>query len=367
LALVSVQMAFVGSLDGADDNDEDIRLVILFTLGILAVRFAPSEPPVDQVPDREGKLTFHGPDYQLRAPRDQVALVSVTPHGSQRVDLSVDRREFGSPDAPGPPRIVCTSGGSCGDSCAGTENVPPPICYDLENGWYRVMVAPISEGWGGREWLIPPRNAGPGFRCGDDGHSGLEFCWDRARFTPSWPIANVHDVPYEAIRQSAAATWVSIARDADGLPTFHADCPGRVVCSRFIEKAGARIELDFPFAELDNWQRLETGLRGFADRLILPSPSQKWRHYSAKSQHGTFIISQGRSGRFATGRARSIGTLRAPSAAASHRPQGQFGAQATAQKDQAQAASRHARQNTSLPRRSGCPKIASPLAQMHHP
>jgi hypothetical protein len=249
-------------------------IVILVTLGVLAVRFAPSEPPVDQVPDREGKLTFHGPDYQLRAPRDQVALVSGTPHGSQRVDLSVDRREFGSPDAPGPPRIVCTSGGSCSDSCAGTENVPPPICYDLENGWYRVMVAPISEGWGGREWLIPPRNAGPGFRCGDDGHSGLEFCWDRARYTPSWPIANVHDVPYEAIRQSAAATWVSIARDADGLPTFYAICAGHHFCWRFIEKAGARVRLDFPFAELDNWQRLDAGLRGFADRLIVPSPSK---------------------------------------------------------------------------------------------
>jgi hypothetical protein len=202
-------------------------IVILVTLGILAFRFAPSEPPVDQVPDREGNLTFHGPDYQLRVPRDQVAVVM-----SQTVELSVDRREFGSPDAPGPPRIVCTSGGSCIDRCAGTENVPPPPCYDLENGWYRVLVGPISQTWGLREWSTPPRDAGPGFSCGDDGHFGLEYCWDPARYTPSWPVANVHDVPYDAIRQS---------------------------------------RIDFAFTELDHWQRLEAGLRGFADRLIVPS------------------------------------------------------------------------------------------------
>jgi hypothetical protein len=80
--------------------------------------------------------------------------------------------------------------------------------------------------------------------------------------------------PYEAIRQSAALTWVSIARDANGLPTFYANCAGREFCWRFIDKAGARVELDFAFAELDNWQRLEAGLRGFADRLIVPSPGK---------------------------------------------------------------------------------------------
>jgi hypothetical protein len=249
-------------------------IVILVTLGILAFRFALSEPPVDQVPDREGKLTFHGPDYQLRAPRDQVAIVNGNPDGSQTVELSVDRREFGSPDAPGPPRIVCTVGRSCSDYCMATKDAPFPPCPDLVNGWYRMTVRPISQTLGFREWLIPPRDAGPGFRCGDDGHSGLEFCWDPARYTPNWSVANVHDVPYEAIRQSAAVTWVSIARDADGLPTFYAICAARVFCWRFIEKAGALVRLDFPFAELDNWQRLETGLRGFADRLILPSPSK---------------------------------------------------------------------------------------------
>jgi hypothetical protein len=152
--------------------------------------------------------------------------------------------------------------------------MPLPPCPDIVNGWYRVTVGPISQTWGLREWLIPPRDAGPGFSCGDDGHSGLEFCWDPARYTPSWSVANVYDVPYEAIRQSAAATWVSIARDADGLPTFYAICAARVFCWRFIEKAGARVRLDFPFAELDNWQRLEAGLRGFLDRLIVPSPSK---------------------------------------------------------------------------------------------
>ncbi len=249
-------------------------IVILFTLGILAVRFAPTEPPVDQVPDREGKLTFHGPDYQLRAPRDQVAVVSRNPDGSQTVELSVDRREFGSPDKSGPRRIVCTPGGSCIDYCAPAEVARERPCADIVDGWYRVTVGPISQKWGLREWSIPPRDAGPGFRCGDDGHSGLEYCWDPVRYTPTWPVANVHDVPYDAIRQSAGSTWVSIARDADGLPTFYAMCAGRVFCSRFIDKAGARVELDFAFAELHNWQRLEAGLRGFADRLIVPSPGK---------------------------------------------------------------------------------------------
>jgi hypothetical protein len=222
------------------------------------------------VPDREGKLTFHGPDYQLRVPRDQVAVVIRNPDGSQTVGLSVDRREFGSPDAPGPPPIVCTFGGSCINYCAPTEVVPLRPC--TEDGWYRVTVRPISEKTDLREWLIPPRDAGPGFSCGDDGHPGLEFCWDPARYTPNWPVANVHHVPYGAIRQSAGFTWVSIAREADGLPTFYTHCAGRASCSRVIDKAGARIRLDFPFAELDNWQRLEAGLHGFADRLILPSP-----------------------------------------------------------------------------------------------
>ena len=132
-------------------------IIVLVTLGILSFRFAPSESPVDQAPDREGNLTFHGPDYQLRVPRDQVAVMM-----SQTVELSVDRREFGSPDAPGPPRIVCTSGGSCIDYCAPAEVARERPCADIRDGWYRVTVGPISQKWGLREWSIPPRDAGAG-------------------------------------------------------------------------------------------------------------------------------------------------------------------------------------------------------------
>jgi hypothetical protein len=66
-------------------------------------------------------------------------------------------------------------------------------------------------------------------------------------------------------------------------------------------------------------------------------------------------------------RSRLIVRLRAPLAAAIHQPLEQSGVQAAAQKDLVQVASRDARQNTSHPRHSACPKSATPLAQMHRP
>jgi hypothetical protein len=66
-------------------------------------------------------------------------------------------------------------------------------------------------------------------------------------------------------------------------------------------------------------------------------------------------------------RSRLIARLRAPLAAAIHQPLEQSGIQAAAQKDLVQVASRDARQNTSHPRHSACPKSATPLVQMHRP
>jgi hypothetical protein len=173
-------------------------VIIGLTICVVVVRLAVIEMPVALEPDREGKVTFHGPNYQLRVPRQLVALVMRAPDGTDIVELSVDGREFGSSDAPGPRRIWCTPDWACADYCAPTPENQTPGCPDVTNGWYRVMIIPGFLRWGRRESAFPQPNAGPGFNCGNDGHPELEFCWDPARFTPSWPVANVHDVPYTA-------------------------------------------------------------------------------------------------------------------------------------------------------------------------
>jgi hypothetical protein len=68
---------------------------------------------------------------------------------------------------------------------------------------------------------------------------------------------------------SAATAWVSVTRDPDGLPLFYTTCNSDS-CKRFIETAGATIEIEFPFSSLKNWQRIEAGLHEFAKRLIEP-------------------------------------------------------------------------------------------------
>lgn len=243
-------------------------IIIGLTVAILAHRFAFTDIPVDPQPDRDGKVTFRGPNYQFRVPREQFVTIIRNPDHNDIVELSVDRREFGSPDTPGPPRISCTPDWTCTDYCASTKETIPP-CPDIATGWYRVTIIPASLNWENREWRYPPQNAGPGFSCGDDGHRGLEFCWDPARYTPTQPVTNVHDVPYAAIRQSAAMTWVSITRDAEGLPLFYTHC-GFQSCWRFIEHAGATVRLDFAFSELNDWQRIEARLHAFAEDLIKP-------------------------------------------------------------------------------------------------
>jgi hypothetical protein len=247
-------------------------IVIGLTIGILALRVSFNDIPIDPQPDREGKVTFRGPNYEFRVPREQFANVIRNPDHKDIVELSVDRREFGSPNAPGPRRISCTPGWTCTDYCAPTSETKLPPCPDIMNGWYRVTVIPASLNWGRAEWPHLPANAGPGFSCGDDGHPGLEFCWDPARYTPTRPVTDVHEVPYSAIRQSAGMTWVSIARDADGLPSFYTSCNFQS-CWRFIEHAGATVRLDFAFSELSNWQRIEARLHSFAEHLIKPAPN----------------------------------------------------------------------------------------------
>ena len=193
------------------------------------------------------------------------------PDGTDIVELSVDGREFGSSDAPGPRRISCTPDWACADYCAPTLENQTPGCPDVTNGWYRVRIIPGFLKWGRRESSFSPLpNAGPGFRCGNDGHPELEFCWDPPRFLRQVGLPdNALDVPYTAMHISAATTWVSLTRDSDDLPLFYTTCNSDS-CKRFIETAGATIELEFPFSALKNWQRIEARLQEFAKRLVEP-------------------------------------------------------------------------------------------------
>src|ERR1700722_356370 len=182
-------------------------LIIFVALVLAAIQLAPSTSPVaDHTAGRDGMVTFQGPGYRFRVRPEQLATVIA----SQIAELSIDRRQFGSPETPGPPRVSCTPDGTCQDICEGTATFTPG-CPDIKNGWYRLTIIPTSSHWGGvglRE--LPRRNAGPVFSCGDDGHLGLEICWDPVRIAPNWPVANVHEVPQSAIDQWAAMLWVSI-------------------------------------------------------------------------------------------------------------------------------------------------------------
>jgi hypothetical protein len=252
-------------------------VIAVLAVGALALNFAATNKSAGLQPDHEGKLTFRGPNYQLRVPREQFATLGRNGDVDELVELSVDRREFGVSDPPsGPPRVSCPEHGDCTDYCDPTPENKLPGCPDLENGWYRVSIMPASKSWENRE--DSARKAGPPFRCGDDGHPEMEFCWDPARYTPTRSITNAHDVPYAAIRLAADHAWISKARGNDGLPLFYTRC-NFVFCTRFINYAGAAIELSFPFSELDNWQRIEVRLHAFAEDLIKPTscPPQNCR------------------------------------------------------------------------------------------
>jgi hypothetical protein len=248
-------------------------IIAALAIGILAIRFASVGAPIDVEPDPDGKLTFHGLGYQIRVSKVQYTGGIRYEDGSDAVFLSIDRREFGSPDQPTEPsRISCASDGKCTDSCAPTPNNKLPSCPDIVHGWYRIRIMPASKSWEYRETTVEP--VGPGFRCGDDGHPEMEFCWDPTRYTPTQSIANVHDVPYAAIRQTSRRTWISKRQDADGLPSFYAHC-SLLSCTRFIKYSGASVELEFPFSELKNWQRIEARLQRVAEKLIKPCLLEK--------------------------------------------------------------------------------------------
>jgi hypothetical protein len=241
----------------------------LLIAGVLALSFASTNKSTGPHPDQEGMVTFHGPDYQFRVPREQFVTLGRNGDVDDLVELSVDRREFGAADPPsGPPRVSCPLHGDCTDYCAPTPENKLPPCPDLENGWYRVVIRPASESWENREDSM--RKAGPPFRCGDDGRPDMEFCWDPGRYTPIQPITNVHNVPYEAIRLAADHAWISKARGGDGLPLFYTRC-NSAFCTRYVDYAGAAIELSFPFSELNNWRRIEARLHAFAEKLIKPT------------------------------------------------------------------------------------------------
>jgi hypothetical protein len=222
------------------------------------------EVPFVPKPNADGKLTFPGPTYQLRAWPTEFAYARINSNGEFPfvVVFSIDRRQFGALEAPEKPRVVCGSYG-CSYSCTGSV-----FCEGVENGLYRVNVVPAS-----RESILdlPLLNEGPAagtdFRCGDAGLAGLELCWDPVRKMPSQPVANVRSVSYPAV--GAADVWISTARDSTGHPIFVASCIAQNCC-RSIERHGARLDITFSSGELDNWQRFDMGLHDFAARLIEP-------------------------------------------------------------------------------------------------
>jgi hypothetical protein len=240
----------------------------VLALGALVAPYPPQDVEYELTPDPDGKFTFSEPRYRLRVPREQFIMAIGEPGVDDMVFLSVDRREFGEPEPSGPPRISCRPQGSCADYCAPT---PPDNrlvgCPDIWNGWYRVEIISAARGVRDREGYRP---ASLGFYCGDDGHPGLEFCWDPTRVTPRQPVTNERWVPYAAIRVAAGQMWVSTARGADGLPSFYAGCNYQS-CSRLIEHAGAAVRLKFEYSALDNWQQIEARLHVFAEGLIKPA------------------------------------------------------------------------------------------------
>jgi hypothetical protein len=216
-----------------------------------------------QVPDRDGKITFREREFVFRAPPSQVAqVVRFLGEGETSVELSVDRREFGSLEPPGKPRLTCM-GSICTDVCADGAS-----CPDVTEGWYRVRVLPRSHSWGtDPHQLNMGPQAGSGFRCADANHAGLELCWDPQRITPSGPISDVREIAYPAIKQAAASTWISKTLDADGHPVFVTTCAVDL-CERTIEWGGARLQVTFHVRELDDWERFDAGLQVFAERLV---------------------------------------------------------------------------------------------------
>jgi hypothetical protein len=186
--------------------------------------------PLQVKPDADGKLTYHGPGYRFRVWPNQAAqnvwIEDALERGPVVIMLSIDRREFGAPEAPAAPTITCKADGSCSDSCADGRG-----CEDLANGWYRVTVLPVAETWG-----VDPHklNLGPqmgtGFSCADSKRPGLEVCWDPARIDglrrgrrPNAPRfrddtlfseSNARPVWYPAIKDAAAYVWVSTAASA---------------------------------------------------------------------------------------------------------------------------------------------------------
>jgi hypothetical protein len=263
-------------------NKWTVILILAALLSILIVCRREAKPLQIKL-DADGKLTYHGLGYRLRVWPNQVSqavwIEGALKRGPVIVMLSIDRREFGAPEAPGAPRVTCKADGSCSDSCAGEWS-----CDDLKNGWYRVVVLPLAETWGvdPHELNLGPQ-MGTGFLCADSKRPGLEVCWDPARIErmpkehlPKNPrfrddtlqsVSNVRPVWYPAIKNAAAYVWVSAVRDVDGRPAFIASC-GPYQCRHSIEQRGARLDVTFSSDELDHWQRFNAGLHDFAARLI---------------------------------------------------------------------------------------------------
>ena len=111
-----------------------------------------------------------------------------------------------------------------------------------------------------------------GALCATTNRPGLELCWDpirvaRSRLESIAPITDIRSVSYSSLKEASAFVWVSTSYNSGGFPTFVADCT-TVQCISGLEQEGARIEVTFASAELDNWQRFNIGLRDFAARLI---------------------------------------------------------------------------------------------------
>ena len=220
-------------------------------------------------PDADGKLTFRGPTYQFRAwPAEVISAWIVTDNEFPFVvDLSIDRRQLGTPEAPIEDRIICRPNGVCTDTC----HLGSP-CEDIADGWYDVEVVPPSQSY----WVnYPPFNFRPegwtGLGCVDPGKAGLELCPDSGDKTAPGPLM-------PAIEGADPGVWFSTERDAAGYPMFVAACANKR-CRRIIERDGALLRITFSFKELENWQRFNAGLRDFAARLIEPLPGGRDRNH----------------------------------------------------------------------------------------